>query len=192
MYYIYEIPGVKIGCTDNTHRRVELAQKTKDYKILEEHTNIYRASYREIKLQKQFGYPVDKVPYFISSKVHEFRTEESFKQSALNHDYKELGKNTSKRQKGKLQPQLHTKEAMYKKQKAKIGKAPAWSLDPIKCEKVQEKKRIKVNQYSLEGQFLKSWNSVKDAEGTLNIWSGGISRAAKKGKLSGGFYWEYV
>lgn len=59
MYYIYHIPGVKIGCTDNPKRRVK-AQKYDYYEILEEHTDITIASKREIELQKQYGYAVDK------------------------------------------------------------------------------------------------------------------------------------
>jgi hypothetical protein len=63
-YYIYEIPGVKIGCTWNVKRRVEKAQGYTDYKILEQHTDIMEASKREIELQKHYGYKVDKLPYY--------------------------------------------------------------------------------------------------------------------------------
>jgi hypothetical protein len=62
-YYIYEIPGVKIGCTDNVKRRVK-EQKCTQYKILEHHTDVMEASRREIELQKQYGYKVDKTPYY--------------------------------------------------------------------------------------------------------------------------------
>jgi hypothetical protein len=62
-YYIYEIPGVKIGCTWNVQRRVQ-EQKCTQYKVLETHTDIYEASKREIELQKQYGYKLDKVPYY--------------------------------------------------------------------------------------------------------------------------------
>ena len=36
------------------------------WEILEEHTDIYVASDREIELQKQYGLPVDKIPYWQS------------------------------------------------------------------------------------------------------------------------------
>lgn len=62
-YYIYHIPGVKIGCTDNIERRVS-RQGFSDYEILEEYTDIYKASEREIELQKKYGYKVDKTPYW--------------------------------------------------------------------------------------------------------------------------------
>ena len=63
MYSIYHIPGVKIGCTDNVKKRVKV-QGYNNYKILEEHTDIYEASDREIDLQKQYGYKVDTIPYW--------------------------------------------------------------------------------------------------------------------------------
>jgi len=37
-----------------------------DWEILEEHTDIYEVSNREIQLQKEYGLPVDKVPYWKS------------------------------------------------------------------------------------------------------------------------------
>jgi hypothetical protein len=63
MYYIYEVPGVKIGCSEEPNRRVAKQGYT-DYKILEEHNCIYTASDRERELQKEKGYPVDKHPYW--------------------------------------------------------------------------------------------------------------------------------
>lgn len=66
-YYIYHIKGVKIGCSDQPEFRVN-AQGYTEYEILETHTDIIVASDREIELQKEYGYPVDKVPYHISRK----------------------------------------------------------------------------------------------------------------------------
>ena len=61
-YTIYHIPGKKIGCTDDVKRRMR-AQKCKDYEIIEVHTDEDVASDREIELQKQYGYRVDRVKY---------------------------------------------------------------------------------------------------------------------------------
>lgn len=66
IYYIYHIPGKKIGCTENPKERVTYQQKYHVYEILEEHTCIYKASKRDQELQKQYGYAVDTVPYFMS------------------------------------------------------------------------------------------------------------------------------
>jgi hypothetical protein len=67
MYYIYHIPGVKIGCTTEPDKRVT-AQGYSEYEILESYSDIHIASNREIELQKQYGYAIDKVPYYISKK----------------------------------------------------------------------------------------------------------------------------
>jgi len=63
MYYIYHIPGIKVGCTTDIVTRVK-QQNFTDYEVLEEHVDIYLASEREIELQKQYGYPVDTIPYW--------------------------------------------------------------------------------------------------------------------------------
>ena len=63
IYYIYHIEGVKIGCTIEPKERVRV-QGYNVYTILEEHNDIYIASDREIELQKQYGYPIDNVPYW--------------------------------------------------------------------------------------------------------------------------------
>jgi len=62
MYYIYHIPGVKIGCTKNLKSRINQQTKGK-YEILETHTDINIASQRELELQKQYGYKVDACDY---------------------------------------------------------------------------------------------------------------------------------
>ena len=64
-YLIYHVPGKKIGCTKDLHRRMSQQGFTR-WEILEEHNCIYEASDREIQLQKDYGLPVDKVPYHIS------------------------------------------------------------------------------------------------------------------------------
>jgi hypothetical protein len=62
-YYIYHIPGIKIGCSKTPKQRVK-GQGYSNFEILEEHIDIYIASNREIELQKQYGYPVDKTSYW--------------------------------------------------------------------------------------------------------------------------------
>lgn len=63
MYYIYHIPGIKIGCSIDIDARVKV-QGYKDYEVLEEHADVYTASNREIFLQKKYGYAVDTMPYW--------------------------------------------------------------------------------------------------------------------------------
>lgn len=62
-YYIYHIPGVKIGCSYNVQKRMTHYKKC-NFEILETYSDIYKASDREIELQKQYGYKVDNLPYW--------------------------------------------------------------------------------------------------------------------------------
>ena len=64
-YYIYHIEGVKVGCTSDLQKRMA-DQGFTSWNILEEHTDIYEASNREIELQKEYGLPVDDAPYWQS------------------------------------------------------------------------------------------------------------------------------
>ena len=65
IYYIYHIPGKKIGATSNLNTRVTLMQgyKEGEYEVLEQSTNIDYISDREIELQKSYGYKVDRQTY---------------------------------------------------------------------------------------------------------------------------------
>jgi len=65
MYYIYHIPGKKIGVTRNLNHRVTLMQgyKEAEYEVLEQSDDIDYISDREIELQKSYGYKVDLKKY---------------------------------------------------------------------------------------------------------------------------------
>ena len=65
IYYIYHIPGKKIGVTTNLKSRVEDQQGygPGEYEILGRYTNIKGAAERELYYQRIHGYPVDIVPY---------------------------------------------------------------------------------------------------------------------------------
>jgi NTP pyrophosphatase (non-canonical NTP hydrolase) len=65
MYYIYHIPGKKIGVTTNPKIRVEKIQgyKKNEYEILLETNDINLVSEKEIELQKQYQYRIDKTLY---------------------------------------------------------------------------------------------------------------------------------
>jgi NTP pyrophosphatase (non-canonical NTP hydrolase) len=65
MYYLYHIPGKKIGVTRNLNTRVTLMQgyKENEYEVLEQSSDIDYISDREIELQKSYGYKVDRQSY---------------------------------------------------------------------------------------------------------------------------------
>jgi len=65
MYYLYHIPGKKIGVTRDLNTRVTLIQgyKENEYEVLEQSEDIDFISDREIELQKSYGYKVDRKLY---------------------------------------------------------------------------------------------------------------------------------
>ena len=65
MYYLYHIPGKKIGVTSNLNTRVTLIQgyKKGEYEVLESSKDIDYISDKEIELQKFYGYKVDRRKY---------------------------------------------------------------------------------------------------------------------------------
>ena len=64
-YYLYHIPGKKIGITKDLKKRVEEQQgyNESEYEVIMESDNILQISKDEIMLQKAFGYRVDETPY---------------------------------------------------------------------------------------------------------------------------------
>jgi NTP pyrophosphatase (non-canonical NTP hydrolase) len=64
-YYIYHIPGKKIGVTRDLEERVTNQQGygPDEYEILGEYINIDDVSSMERMLQKEYGYKVDRIPY---------------------------------------------------------------------------------------------------------------------------------
>ena len=62
MYYLYHIPGKKIGVTRNLFIRVTKQQgyKPSEYEVLDQSEDIDYISDREIELQKSYGYRVDR------------------------------------------------------------------------------------------------------------------------------------
>lgn len=52
---------------------------------------------------------------------------------------------------------------------------------------------VKVNQYDLNGNFIKTWNSMLEAERELKIWATNISSACRGiYKSTGGYKWSYT
>ena len=65
MYYLYHIPGKKIGVTSDLNERVTIAQgyKKYEYEVLDQSEDINYISDKEIELQKSYGYKRDRKLY---------------------------------------------------------------------------------------------------------------------------------
>ncbi len=65
MYYIYHIPGKKIGVTRDLNNRVTLTQgySPDEYEVLDQSDDIDYISEKEIELQQSYGYRIDRILY---------------------------------------------------------------------------------------------------------------------------------
>ena len=65
MYYLYHIPGKKIGVTRDLNTRVTLIQgySSSEYEVLDQSDDINYISDKEIELQKSYGYKIDRKKY---------------------------------------------------------------------------------------------------------------------------------
>jgi len=65
MYYLYHIPGKKIGVTRDLNTRVTLIQgySSSEYEVLDQSDDVDYISDKEIELQKSYGYKVDRKKY---------------------------------------------------------------------------------------------------------------------------------
>ena len=145
-YYIYHIPKYvytkcgsvgKIGVTQQLRRRIndnkiKSVEGFTKWEILEKHTDVYAVSDREIELQKEYGYPVDKIPYWKTIRLAS----------------------------------------------AKFNKSGFRSLTTL--------------QYDKDGNFIKEWESAKEAGNTIGIYPSSITRTCNNERnTAGGFVWKY-
>lgn len=157
--------------------------------IIEKHDCILKASNREIELQVANGYKPNIIPYWKTlvgqitiaknrkgkpgkQTIPWTYTPEAIRNRIKNAPFKEMGRKTSERQKGKPQPQLHTKEARQKSNEAK--KKP-------------------VAAYNKDGTLYKIFKSPTDAGIELKVGRGCIyDTLIGRQKTCRGFTWKYV
>jgi hypothetical protein len=194
-YYIYHIPdyvhndGVigKIGCTDNLERRAGQYKNKYSLEELESHTCIYKASDREKELQKEYGYKVDRVLYYINyfkrqSPDDRFKRSESMS-GDKNHNWGKTGDSS-----------FHFGRQRSEETKQKIrDKATGRAHDSQTKRKIADKlKGRPFEQYTKEGVLIKEWYSTMDVQRSLSIHNGGVSSCLNgRGKSYKGFIWKY-
>jgi len=166
-HYIYEIFGRKIGATTDMKRRMkQQGVKEGEYRIIEEHTNAKTCSIREIELQKEFNYPVDRIAYW--------KTLRNQKKAMVNIDC----------------------EARNKKINHKLILANVdWEARNAKVDKEAKSKKLKkpINQYDLNGNFIKRWDSATDISKKLGLSNSNIAQCCKeKLKTAHKHIWKYA
>jgi hypothetical protein len=177
-YYIYEIWGKKIGCAENLERRMR-EQNVFDgrYDILEVHTDIMLASKRELELQKKYGYPVDKIPYYVMCN--------NVKTSRDKIDW--VAAKAKVENWGELFRTKRTPKIDYK---AVFEKRDNKDIQSKRIPKIEKP----VAQYNLNGVFIQQFKSAKDAGFSLGKLKtddiGAVCRG--KQKTAFGYIWKFT
>lgn len=178
-YSIYHIPTIKIGCSNEVDNRVK-GQGYTEYEILEEHDCIYKASDREMELQKQYGYPVDKIPYWQSI--------EHFNNARKNINYIALGK---------IQGARNVESGQWKKVCALGGEAQgARNVESGHLERIREKSNF--NKKSIQvfniitNELVGVYESLTSCANDLGLSVPKISRQLSGGSKSHkGYYYRW-
>jgi hypothetical protein len=75
----------------------------------------------------------------------------------------------------------------------RTAKGFCWSYDRVKCMPARDKyNRAKVNQYSLDGKFIKTWETIREAAKHHNVDPASISKCCSgKYDSAGKYLWAY-
>ena len=188
-HYIYEIFGRKIGATNDVERRMkEQKAKEGEYRIIEEHTNAKVCSIREIELQKEYNYPVDRIQYWKTIRNQKKgAAPEARKKAVANTDYKLKTLNTDfKASRAKVNWEQKVAKMDYSNFKMTQCNTP----EAI-AKRAKTRSRA-INQYDLQGNLLKQWDSISSAAITLGFNITPISNCCRnKMKTYKNYKWNY-
>lgn len=99
MYYLYEIPGKKVGVTENIKRRQHKQKDKGQMIILGEYTDIFEVSKIERELQAEKGYHIDKHPYWYTVLVQNPKscTKQAIAKQVSNNDFRKASIGTTRK-----------------------------------------------------------------------------------------------
>ena len=173
IYYIYEIEGVKVGCSINPERRVRTQKHTK-YRIVEAVVGTpWQAKKREDFWKIELGYGPDPSDNYA-------------KMIAM------AAKGTAKA----ALPEFVEKRKQSIKKSSKFQEAVRNNLKKYVTPEIRAindaKKKISILQFDLANNFIREWAGACDAGKALGVWPGNITAVCKgKANMAGGFIWKY-
>jgi len=159
-YYIYEIKGVKVGCTTDMVRRQREQRSKGEMVVLETHTNIEDATRRERELQLEKGYSVDSNGYktWMNTYHLKSRTKEVRKKAVNNTNWEERNKSLAKSRRGivNIGLQKHNESIRV----------------PVKAYNITHNGRKKQNFKILTKELIGTYESITAASKELKIPAG--------------------
>ncbi len=177
MYYIYHIPGKKVGCTKRLEQRLkEQKVKLSDCDRIITTPCIKKASQIEKELQIEYGYKTDAIDY---EKMHEF----SKKGCRTNITAEARAKGLRNGGSGKAGAKALIEKYGIEYVKSNWAKARISAI---------QKTSTPVLAYDKLGNFIGEYKSTHDAGRQLNVWQQNICHVLKgKIKQTGGYTFEY-
>jgi hypothetical protein len=123
-------------------------------------------------------------------KTHSDESKQKMSQSAKNRN---IDEQTELLRRSKI-GDAHRGKNLTAKHCENISKSKQGSKNPMFGKTGKDNKRSKpVNQYSLNGEFIKCWDNAKDAAKELGLSYGGIRQCCQLGiKKSGNFVWRFA
>jgi hypothetical protein len=175
MYYIYHIPGVKIGCTKNLKHRIK-SQGFTEYEILEEHYDINLASDRERQLQTKYGYQVDSGSNVYSDKFAGMGKKGGAKNTKKQMEWRKkwgTNKATEMVQSGVWEEVQKKGREISTKKRIESGRWETYRSMGTKAASLVNRKQIAV--YDKLNNLIKEYNSITQASIDLGVAHSTIS-----------------
>jgi len=191
VYYIYEIPGVKVGCTKNLKHRVEYKQKCPlgSYKVLGAANNPQDAADMEREWQIKLGYKVDGYDYNKMLEIQsKSNTPEALAKMVANTDYQNRNIDYSKID-WKVRDNKRIANTNFKKKAANTDYS--FHQNPEFIAKRVEKNKKSIFSIDNDGN-TQEFDSIKEASIKLGIGEGAICNCLKgRQKTTKGFIFKY-
>lgn len=175
MYYIYHIPGKKVGCTKRLEQRLkEQKLKLSDCDRIITTSCIKKASQIELELQIEYGYKTDAINY---EKMYEF---------------------SKKGCRTNITPEIRAKGLKNRGIAGATALKEKYGIDYMKSNWAKarisaiQKTSTPVLAYDKLGNFIGEYKSTHDAGGELNVWQQNICHVLKgRIKQTGGYTFKY-
>lgn len=180
--------------SEETKRKIGAKSKGNKYclgrHITKEHIQkLHEGRIKKYKETGSYGYTgymhTDEYKKKISNAIKGIKRSDETKKKLSEIAKKRIG------EKNPMYGKKHTKETKLKISVANKGR----KLTKEKIKQMRENAigKKKINQYDLNGNFIKQWNSINEAGRTLNIFPQNISKVCRnQQKYAKGYIWRYA
>lgn len=196
MYTIYEIPGVKVGCTSRSPEVRVKEQGHTQFRVIEEVEDINIASERERYWQEKLGYRKDLSTYTGTLRMSKLaNTPQAIAKWKVTAKASERWKESQAKKNldmNSIQAKIKKAATRQVSERWKSTRSTIQLNTPEAKAKASAARKKAILQFTKQNNFVKEWSSVKEAAIGLGIDRGNISSClTEKIKSAGGYIWKY-